>query len=71
MSFSFVAVLVKLTNRRRGKTPTVTCSRIYCAIHDLPWRFGYFFANSYSAGQRLNADEVFPRPETNSPEILL
>jgi hypothetical protein len=34
MCSSFVAVVVKLTNRRRGKTSTVTCGRIYCTIHD-------------------------------------
>jgi hypothetical protein len=28
MSVSFAAVFVKLSNRRRGKTPTVTCGRI-------------------------------------------
>jgi hypothetical protein len=61
MSVSFAAVFVKLSNRRRGKTATVTCGRIChtVALSTISLGVGYFLANGNRAGQRLNADEVF------------
>jgi len=65
MFFSFACVFLKLDNRRRGEIATATCGRIcrtVAPINDLSRRGRYFLANCYSAGQRLNADEVFCAP---------
>jgi hypothetical protein len=65
MFFSFAGVFVKLNIGRRGKIPTATCGRICCTvapINDFSRRCRYFLANGFSAGQRLNADEVFRVP---------
>jgi hypothetical protein len=74
MFFSFSGVFVKLNNRRRGKMPTATCVRIcrsVTLINDLSRRCRYFLANGYSAGQPLNADEVFLRALKLAPRNFL
>jgi hypothetical protein len=74
MCFSFYGIFVHLNNRRLGKIPTTTCGRIcrtFTHINDLSRRCRYFPANGNRAGQRLDADEVFTRSETNSPEFSL
>jgi hypothetical protein len=74
MFFSFSGFFVKLNNRRRGKIPTATCVRIgrtVRPINDLSRRCRYFFADGYSAGQRLNADEVFLRALKLAPRNSL
>jgi hypothetical protein len=74
MFFSFSGVFLKLHNRRCGKMPTTTCVRIcrtVTPINDLSRRCRYVLADSYSAGQRLNADGVFLRALKLAPRNFL